>query len=175
MTIDLKALVKQTVVVNADNTGVIVSLKKVHDGEWELARKAEYKRDVFAIPDADVFLEVCFARSGTYHSGYTYDKPKFNLVTKSTKTVVSYPAIKSLSDQAAALKEEHFDQNDETQLVPVYTSGWVSHHKINSYESVYDLGGLLLKQTLYGNSDWTEIIEYAVVDKREETVVSYKK
>jgi hypothetical protein len=88
---------------------------------------------------------------------------------------VSYPAIKALSDQAAALKEEHFDQNDETQLIPVYTSGWVAEHKINSYESVYDMGGLLLKQTLYGNSDWTEFVEYDIVDKLEETVVTYKK
>lgn len=175
MTIDLKSLVKQAVIVNADNTGVIVSLEKVHDGEWELARKAEYKRDVFAIPDSDVFLEVCFARSGTYHSGYTYDKPKFNLVTKTTKQVVSYPAIASLKPQAEALKAEHFDQNDDTQLAPIYTSGWVAEHKINSYESVYDMGGLLLKQTLYGNSDWTEFVEYDIVDKLEETVVTYKK
>lgn len=175
MTIDLKALVKQVVVINADNTGVVVALKKVQNGEWELARKSEYKRDVFAIPEEEVFLEVCFTRSGTYHSGYTYDKPKFNLVTKSTKKVVSYPAIPSLNHQATALKEEYFDKNDDTQLVPIYTSGWVAHHKVNSYESVYDIGGLLFKQTLYGNSDWTEIIEYAIVDKLEETVVSYKK
>lgn len=175
MTIDLKAIVKQTVVVNADNTGVIVSLKKVHDGEWELARKAEYKRDVFAIPDADVFLEVCFARSGTYHSGYTYIKPTFNLVKKTTKQVVSYPDIDSLKHQAETLKAEYFDHNDDTQLEPVYTSGWVSEHKINSYESVYDIGGVLFKQTLYGNSDWTEFVEYSIVNKLEETVVSYKK
>lgn len=175
MTVDLKALVRKTVVVNLDNTGVVVALEKTHEGEWELARKSEYKRDIFIIPDADVFLEVCFSRSGTYHSGYTYDKPKFSLVKKTTEDVVSYPAIDALKNQADSLKAEHFDQNDDTQLKPIYTSGWVSEHKINSYESVYDIGGVLLKQTLYGDSDWTEFVEYAIVDKHEETVVSYKK
>lgn len=175
MTIDLKALVKQTVVVNADNTGVVVALKKAHDGEWELARKSEYKRDVFIIPEADVFLEVCFSRSGTYHSGYTYAKPTFSLVEKTSQVVTSYPAVDALKTQADELKAAHFDKNDDTTLTPIYESGWVSGHKANSYESVYDIGGVLFKQTLYGNSDWTDFVEYAIVDKREETVVSYKK
>lgn len=175
MTIDLKSLVKQVVVINADNTGVVVALKKVQDGEWELARKSEYKRDVFAIPQEDVFLEVCFARSGTYHSGYTYDKPKFNLVTKTTKQVVSYPSIASLKPQAEALKAEHFDQYDDSPLEPVYQSGWVYADKIHVCECVFDIGGVLLKKTLYGNSDWTEFVEYDIVDKLEETVITYKK
>lgn len=175
MTIDLKELVKQVVVVNADNTGVVVALKKVQDGEWELARKSEYKRDVFAIPQKDVFLEVCFARSGTYHSGYTYDKPKFNLVTKTTEQVVSYPAIASLKSQAEALKAEHFDKYDDSPLEPVYQSGWVYADKVHICECVFDIGGVLLKKTLYGNADWTELVEYDIVDKLEETVVTYKK
>ena len=175
MTVDLKALVKQTVVVNADNTGVVVALKKAHDGEWVLARKSEYKRDVFIIPESDVFLEVCFSRSGTYHSGYIYAKPTFSLVEKTSQQVTSYPAVAALKSQADALKAAHFDKNDDTTLVPVYESGWVSGHKANSYESVYDIGGILFKQTLYGTSDWTDFVEYAIVDKREDTVVSYKK
>lgn len=175
MTIEIKAIVKSHVTIHPENHSAEVSLVKVQDGEWELARKAEYKRDVYAIPDTDVFLEVCFARSGTYHSGYTFDKPKFSLVEKTSKNVVSYPAIPSLTGQISHLKETHFDNNDETKLIPIYESGWVYAHKASIFESVYDIGGILFKQTLYGNSDWTDLVEYAVVDKIEETLVSYKK
>ena len=175
MTIEIKAIVKSHVTIHPENHSAEVSLVKVQDGEWELARKAEHKRDVYAIPDTDVFLEVCFARSGTYHSGYTFDKPKFSLVEKVSKNVVSYPAIAALAAQASALKDAHFDKNDETKLTAIYESGWVYADKVNAFESVYDIGGVLFKQTLYGNSDWTDLIEYAIVDKLEETVVSYKK
>lgn len=175
MNIDIKKIVKSFVSVNQENNFVEVNLKKVNDGEWKLSKKFEYKNDVYEIPDSELFFEVCLVRFGTYHSGYTYDKPKFNLVTKSTKKVVSYPAIASLSDQSLELKEKYFDKNDDTKLIPIYTSGWVYHDKVNSYESVYNIDGVLFKQTLYGNSDWTEIIEYSIVEKVEETVVSYKK
>lgn len=173
MSIDLKALVKQHVSVNADNSTAVVTLENVQEGDWQLARKSEYKRDVFAIPDSDLFLDVCLARSGTYHSGYTYGKPKFSLVTKTTENVVSYPELPNLKDKAEALKAAHFD-DDDTQLVPVYVSGWVSGHKANSYESVYEIDGVLFKQTLYGNSDWTEFVDYAIVEKLEETVICYE-
>jgi hypothetical protein len=175
MNIDLKAIVKSHVTLSPANDTAVVTLEKVQDGEWELARKSEYKRDVFAIPQEDVFFEVCFARSGTYYSGYTYDKPKFNLVTKTTKQVVSYPAIASLKKQAEALKAEHFDQYDDSPLEPVYQSGWVYAAKVHVCECVFDIGGVLLKKTLYGNSDWTEHVEYDIVDKLEETIVTYKK
>lgn len=175
MSIDLKSIVKQYVAIDADNTSAVVMLEQVQDGEWELARKSEYKRDVFSIPEETVFLEVCFSRSGNYHSGYTYTKPTFNLVEKTTTQVVSYPPIVSLKQKANDLKDVHFDKNDDTTLEPIYASGWVREEKVHTYESVYELGEVLFKQTLYGNSDWTEFVEYDIVDKFEETAISYNK
>lgn len=175
MTIDLKSLVKQYVTLDPDNTSAVVNLDKVQDGEWQLSRKAEYKSDVYSIPETDLFLEIRFARSGNYHSGYTYVKPQFSIVTKKTEQVVSYPDLPDSKEKADALKSIHFDENDDTKLTPVYTSGWGYGDKVNSYESVYDIDGVLFKQTMYGNSDWTEIVDYAIVQRQEETVVSYKK
>lgn len=175
MTIDLKSFVKSNFTVSDDNTAVASALEKVQDGEWELARKSEYKRDVFSVPGQDIFIEACLARSGAYHSGYTYVKPTFNLVRKVTEQVISYPEQVALKSSANALKYAHFNQHDETTLVPVYESGWVREEKINTYESVYDIDGVLFKQTLYGNSDWTEFVDYSIVQKVEKTVITYKK
>lgn len=173
MTIDLKSFVKSHFTVIDDNTSVESDLEKVHDGKWELARKSEYKRDVFSIPGEDVFVEVCFSRSGTYHIGYTYTKPKFSIVQKTTEHVISYPAILTLRSQAETLKDTYFDCYDETKLQPVYESGWVCEEKVNVYEKVYNIDGVLFKQTLYGNSDWTEFVTYDIVSKVEDTVTAY--
>ena len=175
MTIDLKTLIKQHVSVNPDNTSAVVMLEKVHEGDWELARKSEYKRDIYYIPNSEHFLEVCFSRSGSFHSSYTYDKPKFSFVIKKVISVVEYPSIINNEPLAAQLQSEHFDKNDETTLQPLYCSGWVYAGKVHMFESVYDIDGQLLKQTLYGNSDWTELVEYSVVDKVEKQIITYKK
>ena len=145
MTIDIKELVKSHVSVNKDKSDVQVSLNQVKEGEWELARKSEFKRDVYAIPNENnLFLEVKLSRAGDYHSDYTYGKPTFELVEKKTEHVVSYPAIANFDKaKIKELKEKYFDNNDET--------------------------------TLIGNCDWTEFVEYEIVQKKEEDIVSFIK
>ena len=175
MTISLKDIVKNHVVVNSDKSDITVSLNKVKEGEWEIARKAEYKKDVYAIPENELFLEVCLHRAGEYHSDYVYGKPTYQLVKKIVKHVVLYPAISGFSkEKALELKNKYFNKDDETELVSVYDSGsWKRAHKIQYWETVYDIEGVLLKRTLLGNSDWTEFVEYEIVEKKEEDVVSF--
>lgn len=175
MTIDLKTLVKSHVTVDTDYTSAIVTLSMVKEGEWALARKSEYKKDIYAIPDSDEFLEVCFSRSGTYHSGYSFEKPTFSLVSKRVSHKVEYVELQAFKDKAVELKSLHFDDNDETQLKPIFESGWVYADKINIYDSIFEIDGLLFKQTLCGNSDWTEFVAYSVVEKKEFDEVTYKK
>lgn len=178
MTIDIKELVKSHVSVSKDKSDVQVSLNQVKEGEWELARKSEFKRDVYAIPnESDLFLEVKLNRVGEYHSNYTYGKPAFELVEKKTERVVSYPATANFDkERVKELKEKYFNNNDETTLTPVYDSGsWKYAHKAHYWESVFEVDGFLLKQTLIGNSDWTEFVEYEIVNKKEEDIVSFNK
>lgn len=172
---NIKELVKNHVVVNADKSEVSVSLDKVHEGEWELARKAEYKKEIYAIPDSELFLEVRLSRAGEYHSDYQYGKPTYELVEKVMTHVVSYPVVPGQEEKAQALKAANFDRYDETSLTPVYDGDWKSANKANYLETVYDIEGVLLKRTLIGNSDWTEFVEYEVVQKKEEDVVSFRK
>lgn len=172
MTIDLKDFVKANVVVTKDND-IQVSLKNIHAGDWELARKSEYKQDVYMIDDNEVYFEVVRSRSGTYHSGYTYGKPKFNFVERFSDKEISYPVVKELKEKALELQKEYFDK-DDTELTPIYESGWDYAEKVHTFESVYEINGLLFKQTLYGNSDWTEFVEYDVVEKLEEDVITFK-
>lgn len=172
---NIKELVKNHVVVNADKSEVVVSLNKVKEGEWELARKSEYKKDVYAIPNSELFFEVRLSRTGEYHSDYQYGKPTYELVEKTVAHVISYPAISGQEEKAQALKAAHFDRNDETTLTPVYDGDWKYANKINYLETVYDIEGLLLKRTLLGNSDWTEFVEYEIVEKKEEDIISFSK
>jgi len=174
MTIDLKEFVKTSVFVTKDNH-IQVNLKNcIHDGDWELARKSQYKQDVYLIDGEDFYFEVVRSRSGDYHSGYTYGKPKFSFVERFSDKEISYPVDASLKEKALELQKEYFDKNDDTELTPVYESGWVYAEKVHTFESVYEIDGLLLKQTLYGNSDWTEFVEYDVVTKLEEDVITFK-
>lgn len=177
MTIDLKALVKNHVSVSKDKSEVQVSLNQVKEGQWELARKSEFKKDVFSIPESDLFLEVKLNRAGAYHSNYQYGKPTFELVEKKTEHVISYPAIKGFNkEKIKEIKEKYFDKDDETTLMPVYDSGdWKYAHKAHYWETVFDVEGVLFKRTLIGNSDWTEFVEYEIVEKKEEDVVSFVK
>lgn len=178
MTIDIKELIKSHVSVSKDKSDVQVSLNQVKEGEWELARKSEFKRDVYAIPnESNLFLEVKLSRAGEYHSDYTYGKPTFELVEKKTEHVISYPAVINFDkEKAKELKEAHFNNHDETKLTPVYDSGaWKYAHKAHYWESVFDIDGILLKQTLIGNCDWTEFVEYEIVQKKEEDIVSFIK
>lgn len=60
--------------------------------------------------------------------------------------------------------------------MPVYDSGdWKYAHKAHYWETVFDVEGVLFKRTLIGNSDWTEFVEYEIVEKKEEDVVSFVK
>lgn len=173
MTIDLKEFVKTSVFVTKDNH-IQVNLKNcIHDGDWELARKSQYKQDVYLIDGEDFYFEVVRSRSGDYHSGYTYGKPKFNFVERFSDKAISYPVDGSLKEKALELQKEYFDK-DDTELTPIYESGWAYAEKVHTFESVYEINGLLLKQTLYGNSDWTEFVEYDVVKKLEEDVITFK-
>ncbi len=177
MTIDIKKLVKTHVSVSKDKSEVQVSLNQVKEGGWELARKSEFKKDVYAIPESDLFLEVRLNRSGAYHSDYVYGKPTFDLVERKEQNVISYPAVHNFDkNKVQELKEKYFDKNDETTLTPLYDSGdWKYAHKAYYWESVFNVDGVLLKRTLIGNSDWTEFVEYEIVEKKEDSVVSFTK
>lgn len=177
MIINIKDLVKYHVSVNKNKSEVDVSLNKVHEGEWQLARKTEFKKDVYAIPESDLFLEVRLNRAGEYHTDYIYGKPTYELVEKSISHVISYPAIRNFDkEKVVELKNKYFDKEDQTTLNTVYDSGdWKYANKINYWESVFNIEGLLLKRTLLGNSDWTEFVEYELVEKKEEDIISFKK
>lgn len=173
MTTDLKEFIKANVTINEEKE-IQVNLKKVQDGEWVLARKSEYKQDVYMIDDSKLYFEVVLNRSGAYHSGYSYGKPKFNFVERYMEKETNYPVVQGLKEKALELQKEYFDKDDDTKLTPVYESGWVYAEKVHTFESVYEVDGVLLKQTLYGNSDWTEFVEYDIVEKLEESNIKFR-
>ncbi len=175
MSLDIKSFVKENFVVSTDKTSVTTDLQLIHVGDWVLARKSENKQDIYALKDSEFFVEVTFVRSGEYHSGYTYSKPTFSFVEKRVETKIFYPELDELKDKALELKSKYFDKDDETSLVPVYSSNWQREDKINYLDTVYSIDGTLLKQTLFGNSDWTEFVEYSIVEREEKEVVTYKK
>jgi hypothetical protein len=168
---DLKNIINENFIILPDNTSVKTTLTQVKEGEWELARKSEYKRDVFSLDD-NTFIEVCFSRHGNYHTEYVYLKPEFSIVLQHSKKEISYTEIKSLKSKAEELKNLYFNDND-TDLKEIYSSGWKKADKVNYFDTVYEVDGLLLKQTLYGNSDWTELVDYSIVEKNEKIVVNY--
>lgn len=173
----LKDIVKKHVSVSKDNQEVNVSLELVVENDWKSERKSEYKTKIYAIENEDeLFLEVKIGRSGDYHSEYTYSKPTFNLVEKTVKNKISYPIIQSTPEEIECLKSKYFDKYDSTDLKPIYDSeNWQREGKSSHFESVYNINGVLFKQTLFGNEDWTEFVDYDIVERKEELVTSFKK
>lgn len=174
MSVTLKDLVKEHIQI-IENYSILSDLDRVCEGEWRLARKAEYQDVVFAVPGENYFLQVTLTRTGHYHSGFEYGKPTYCLVEREECKQVVFTVITDKQARADELKAAYFDGNDDTTLTPVFESGWDRHDKVNSYSKLYEVEGESLLQTLYGNSDWTELVEYAIVEKGEEAIVSYKK
>ena len=164
---NVKEFVKQHISINKEDNTIQTELPIELEGEWELARKSEYKKVFYKTDDPNLFLQVTFGRSGSYHSGYETVKPVFDYALKQIENKTVYTDIKEQKNVALALKEKHFDKYDETKIEPIYESGWQRAEKVNYYETVYLIEDKLLKQTLFGNSDYTELVEYDIVKKEE--------
>lgn len=172
---NVKDFVKQYISINKEDNSIQTSLILELEGEWKLARKSEYRNDIYKTDYPDLFLQVTFGRSGSYHSGYENSKPTFDFVSKQIEDKVVYDAIGDQKNIALELKEKHFDKYDETKLEPIYESGWQRAEKSNYYELVYLIDYKLLKQTLFGNSDYTELVEYDIVKKEIIQEVHFQK
>lgn len=172
---EIKAIEKEHFQKSVDNESVITSLNKISDGEWKLLVKYESRSEIYELPNSDLFVEVTFSRAGNYHQGYEYFKPTFSIVNKNIHTKTVFTEIKELESKAYELKFKYFDKHDETKLIPDITTGWQYEHKMSYFDSIYSIDGYLLKQTLCGNSDWTELVLYSIVEKEDKTIIKYNK
>lgn len=145
-----------------------ISLEKCKDTGWQSFEDYESRKVYYIVPETDLILEINYCRSGEYHSEYFYAPPVCSLgkLEKTQKTV--YPAISETPEEKIKeLKSTYFDKYDETELNPVYESGWKKETKTSYLESVYNIDGLLFKRTLIGNQDYTDFVIYEVVEKKE--------
>lgn len=172
---NIKEFVKNNVTINKNDNSINTLLEIEHEGEWNLARKAEYKNVIYKIPGENIFLQVKYGRTGNYHNGYENIKPTFDFVSKVVTEKTVFEEITDLEEVSAKFKETYFDEYDETKLSPIYQSGWKKADKANYFDSVYNISGVLLKQTLIGDSDYTALVEYSIVEKKNIQKISFEK
>lgn len=152
-----------------DDISVSLNLEKRID--WKhFEEKIEIMQDIYSLPDSSNFLAVCFYRSGDYHSDYFYEIPVFKIVKK--LPLVEIISYKEKSDSESVALAENFSEKyvkgNEDKLIQVYNSnGWIKDGKTSYWDVIYDLNGVLLKETLIGDENWTDLTIYRIVEKEK--------